>query len=156
MIGGYECAVDVAALADGNARDIWDWYFELAEQMQDQTTNGSNSWPANQMNITHYLDGTRVPTQAPPTGFQNLTASGLTNTPPPGSNPGINPGGSNPTTQAMPQTTPAATQPPGTTEAAIPPIILPGTSNPGDPGTGDNGLASMQERALFVFYYYIV
>ena len=75
--GGYECAVaDLAALADGNARDIWDWYFQLADRMSNETTNGGQSWPADQMNLTHYLDGRLVPTAAPVDGSASFDALG--------------------------------------------------------------------------------
>ena len=33
--------------------------------MSNQTTPGNGTWPANQMNATHYLNGTEVPTAAP-------------------------------------------------------------------------------------------
>ena len=46
-------------------KDIWSWFFQLADDMSNQTTPRNGTWPANQMNSTHYLNGTEVPTQAP-------------------------------------------------------------------------------------------
>ena len=45
--------------------------------MSNQTTNGGQSWPADQMNLTHYLDGTLVPTAAPVDGSASFDALGL-------------------------------------------------------------------------------
>ena len=45
--------------------------------MSNQTTNGGQSWPADQMNLTHYLDGRLVPTAAPVDGSASFDALGL-------------------------------------------------------------------------------
>ena len=45
--------------------------------MSNETTDNGNSWPADQMNLTHYLDGTLVPTAAPVSGSGTFDAQGL-------------------------------------------------------------------------------
>ena len=50
---------------NANKKEIWSWFFELADDMSNRTTPGNGTWPADQMNSTHYLNGTEVPTQAP-------------------------------------------------------------------------------------------
>ena len=44
--------------------------------MSNETTNNGQSWPADQQNLTHYLDGRLVPTQAPVVGAGTLNAQG--------------------------------------------------------------------------------
>ena len=45
--------------------------------MSNETTDNGNSWPADQMNLTHYLDGTLVPTAAPVSGSGTFDSQGL-------------------------------------------------------------------------------
>ena len=103
--------------------------------MSNETTDNGNSWPADQMNLTHYLDGTLVPTAAPVSGSGTFDSQGLTNNPP-GGGTGSTINGGEATTQAPAGTPATGTQdpsainnPPGST--AVPP--------------GGPGLASMQD-----------
>ena len=103
--------------------------------MSNETTNNGNSWPADQMNLTHYLDGTLVPTAAPVSGSGTFDSQGLTNNPP-GGGTGSTINGGAATTQAPGATTPVATQDPSAINNQPQPSVAP----PGGPG-----LASMQD-----------
>lgn len=123
--------------------------------MSNETTDNGNSWPADQMNLTHYLDGTLVPTAAPVSGSGTFDAQGLNQVSfqtkilslirffhllsfknPPGGGTGSTINGGTATTQA-----PAASNPGGTQDPSA--INNPPGSTP--VGPGGPGLASMQD-----------